>query len=73
MITYLKKLIGGTKKTLPAPVKYTLVYKNRDGEVKIHTISPAIEQDETGFTAYSFGRGIRKFLNARVVSLQQEK
>lgn len=53
---------------------FLLSYINSQGKVRSHVICDPLNQvrsplgEEIGFKTYSFGRGIRFFLNARVLS-----
>ena len=75
MIKLMKNLFKGGKKSniLPEPQRFRLRYRNREGQLKSHIISPPIEKHNDGFIAYSFGRGIRKFLNSRIIELTPDK
>lgn len=57
------------KLLIPEVAKYDLLYEKADGQREKYVISPPIEKAENSFTAYAFGKGIRTFVNDRVLNI----
>ena len=55
---------------------YKVRYRNAKGEVKDHEIGQPFDPvfnkgEEVGFTAYSYGKGIRSFRRDRILNMQK--
>lgn len=53
------------------PNKLQMVYRNKNNEEKSYSIVP-IETGRDYFTAYCFGRGVKKFKNENVIDIYSE-
>lgn len=57
--------------TFPEPAKYALEYRRSDGQIRSYTVSNPIEADDEKITCYAYGRGVRSFLKAQVISFNK--
>lgn len=55
----------------PDAAKYKITYRKSNGEHKEYTISNPIEADQFKMTCYAFGKGVRSFIKANVISLEK--
>ncbi len=60
------------KLLIPSPPRYSLKYKNQNGEIKDHTIA-IIERKLGYFRAYSYGNGVRTFRDNGVLNIDNVK
>lgn len=53
------------------PQKFSLLYQKADGNVENYHILAIIERQNNLFKAYVEGKGVRTFLDKRVIDIQQ--
>lgn len=63
--------IKNNKIKIPAPKKYLLTYRDRNGAVTNHVVSLPIEGNDEMFTAYSFKKGVRSFKKSGVLEMTE--